>query len=324
MKVTSIIPNLICVLILHLSALRTQGQSSWEFKTNVNVGANLFLTNIFDKAGSNGYKFPGTRIYVAMGASAQKGRLMLNYGPSFSIYTKTIGSNLNKFVDDFQIDFTNSISIGYGSKERTGYSKQIRTLHNGDYYNIVFNNKFLGFLTTNIILNNHKRHQVVGAINLSYDHVSINYYNDGPPFNSIGLGDGFDRYWTGGGHIIYHGSRNQNIIEFSYDQFTGYAPLLYELSNILGINVPIYESETGEQKTILRNYNTSAYHVKVNGGRYFNFDAGVIGNLASKNGRYFGIQDIIHLKGRLSLHPNNDRNRFFIGGSFKNNWNVKL
>ena len=53
-------------------------------------------------------------------------------------------------------------------------------------------------------------------------------------------------------------------------------------------------------------------------------DAGVIGNLASKNGRYFGIQDIIHLKGRLSLHPNNDRNRFFIGGSFKNNWDVKL
>lgn len=58
MKVTSIIPNLICVLILHTCALRTQGQSSWEFKTNVNVGANLFLTNIFDKAGSNGYKFP--------------------------------------------------------------------------------------------------------------------------------------------------------------------------------------------------------------------------------------------------------------------------
>ena len=106
MKVTSIIPNLICVLILHTCALRTQGQSSWEFKTNVNVGANLFLTNIFDKAGSNGYKFPGTRIYVAMGASAQKGRsimaLHFPFIPKPSVVISTNSSMISRWISPIQ------------------------------------------------------------------------------------------------------------------------------------------------------------------------------------------------------------------------------
>lgn len=315
--------NFLFIISLNLISDKLHAQE-WQFRSNVNIGANIFLTNLFDKAVNKGYKFPGTRIYVGMSTTAYKGGLMLNYGPSLSIYTKTIGSNLNRFINDFQVDLNNSVGIGYGSRQRSDYTKQIRTIHNGDYYNMVFDNKWMALISTNIILNNHRRHQVVGSVNLNAGPVSINYYNDGPPFNSIALGDGFDRYWTGGGHIIYHGKRNENLMEFSYDQFTGYAPLLYELSNILGINVPIYESEDGSKNASLRNYNTSAYHLKVNGGRYFNVDAGMIGNLATQNGKFFGIQDIIHLRGRMSLHPNNDRNRFFIGGSFKNNWNVHL
>ena len=111
-------------------------QTNWAYSTNVNVGANIFLTNIFDKAVNRGYKFPGMRIYAGMSASASKGRFILNYGPSVSIYSKTIGSNLNRFVDDFQIYFINSFGIGYASRDRVNYTKHLRTMHNGDYYNL--------------------------------------------------------------------------------------------------------------------------------------------------------------------------------------------
>jgi hypothetical protein len=41
---------------------------------------------------------------------------------------------------------------------------------------------------------------------------------------------------------------------------------------------------------------------------------GVLGSLYNAaSRRYFGLQDIIHLKGRYPFHPNHDANRFFLG-----------
>ncbi len=305
------------VLVAAVACSRAHGQSEWVFETRASVGANLLLTNLFDKPSNKGFKFPGFRVYAGAGVSAIRGRLMLNYGPSLSIYTRTIGANLNRFVEDYQLDFANSFAIGITSKRFASHVKMLRTFHNGDYYNLFIDRKYAALVGTNIILNNHQRHQMIGSLNANYGNVSINYYNDGPPFNSLAVADGFDRYWTGGGHLIVHGARHGNWVELSYDQFTGYEPLLYELSNILGINLPLYnELGEGERKPA-KNFNTSAYHLKVYGGRYFNFDAGVVGNLVFNDKVFFGLQDIIHMKGRMSLHPNNDRNRFFIGGSYK-------
>lgn len=320
MRLHSSLRTLVLFGLMNVMASGSGGQTKWTVSYSFNAGANIFLTNLFDKAVNKGYKFPGVRAYGAMSLNAQKGGFMLHYGPSVSFYTKTIGANLNRFVDDLQLDCTQFIGIGAASRQKGNFIKQVRTLHNGDYYNFVSDAKMFGMVGTNLIFNINGRHQVVGSVNLNYGPVSINYYNDGPPFNMIALGDGFDRYWTGGGHIIWHGKNGSNVAELSYDQFTGYAPLLYELSNILGINVPVYENGN-DRRHVIRNYNSSAYHLKVRGGKYLDFDAGVIGNLATRGGRFFGIQDIIHLKGRMSLHPNNDRNRFFIGGSYKNQWN---
>ncbi|MEJ7676069.1 MAG: hypothetical protein WKF59_26050 [Chitinophagaceae bacterium] len=50
----------------------------------------------------------------------------------------------------------------------------------------------------------------------------------------------------------------------------------------------------------------------------------MLGSLRTKTGRVFGLQEIIHTMFRYPLHPNNDINRFYIGGTYNNMNHVKL
>ena len=164
---------------------------------------------------------------------------------------------------------------------------------------------------------------------MSSPFVSVNYYNDGAaPFNFLPLADNFDRWWTGGFGIYIHNHKNYNIAELSFDQFTGYSPLLYELSNLIGINLPDYnveDSTAGNRKDkITPAFNTSAYNLKIFPTAGYAIDAGVIGSLRNQSGRVFGLQEIIHTTFHYPLHPNNDINRFYIGGTYNNMSNVKL
>ena len=72
------------------------------------------------------------------------------------------------------------------------------------------------------------------------------------------------------------------------------------------------------------NFNTSTYHLRINFNESFGVDAGVVGSLVDKSGRFWGIQDLIHMAIKNSLHPNYDVNRFFLGGSYNNFQHVKL
>lgn len=289
-------------------------QSGWKYQGQVNFGCNLYLTR------GPAQRFPGVRFFGAFNAAARRGDFLVNYSPSISIYTKTIGANLNPLVGDWQIDFTNSFMVGAEWGEHTGYNKLSRTIHNGDFYNLISNRAGQILIGTNIILNNHKRNQFLGSINGTFGNISINYYNDGPPFDVIGLSDNFDRYWTGGFAIVVHGNKGYNIAEFSFDQFTGYIPLLYELTGKLGMNIPLYD-EPDKKKPA--NFNTSAYSLRLNFDHRFGFNAGVVGSLKFGN-RYYGLQEIIHILGHYPMHPNNDGNRFFYGGSYNQHIHVKL
>jgi len=61
----------------------------------------------------------------------------------------------------------------------------------------------------------------------------------------------------------------------------------------------------------------------------YGIDIGAMGALKDRSYRkkkeyYYGLQDIIHVKGGFSLHPNNDMQHFFIGGIYNNSNNVSL
>ncbi len=311
--------SFICISVAVLSGLipfLLSAQDNWRYRAQVNFGCNLFFMR------GPGQNFPGLRVFGAFTAVANRGDFMLSYGPSVSIYTKTIGANLNPLVGDWQIDFTNNFNIGFEWGKHLDYNKFSRTLHNGDYYNIFTNRAGMLMLGTNFVLNNHKRNQIVGSLNGTIGNISFNYYNDGPPFNLTGTGDGFDRYWTGGGAILYHSRKNFNYAEIAFDQFTGYIPLLYELTSLLGMNVPLYDTP---DKSKVYNFNTSAYSLKVNFDQGFGINTGVVGSLKDiKRDRYWGIQEIIHIMLGYPLHPNDDGNRFFIGGTYNQLHNVKF
>jgi hypothetical protein len=312
--------RLLFIFLLLMFCKTASAQPNWSYNGYVNFGCDVNFT--YGKA----QRFPGMRFFAAFIANGvYKKNFTVNYGPSISIYNKTLGANLNPLINDIEIDFTNSFSIGYASSGDLNYTKFFKTINTGSFYNLATNKRYAAYLSTNFILNNHRRNQTVGSVSLSSPYVTINYYNDGAaPFNFLPLADNFDRWWTGGFGIYVHNEKNYNTAEISFDQFTGYSPLLYELSNIIGINIPDYNIDDSTKKyRMTPAFNTSAYNIKIATSAAYSINAGVLGSLRTNNA-VFGLQDIIHTLGHYPLHPNNDINRFYIGGTYNNMTNVKL
>jgi hypothetical protein len=307
------------------NAASPHAQPNWVYTGYFNAGVSLNMHY------GPSQKFPGLRVFAAFMANGiYKDGFTVNYGPSLSIYTKSLGANLNPLIGDLQIDFVNSINLGWSMGSRLSYTKFFKSINTGAFYNISSNKSTALLLGSNFIWNSHGRHQVVGSVTASFPGVTVNYYNDGAfPFDKVPLADNFDRWWTGGFGLYFHNRQGYNTIEGNFDQFTGYSPLLYELSNLIGINLPDYNMEAmtaaQRRKTLPPAFNTSAYNLRFFFDKGYGVDVGVIGSLRSqKRGRVFGLQDIIHTLGKYPLHPNNDVNRFYVGGTYNKLIHVDL
>jgi hypothetical protein len=99
--------------------------------------------------------------------------------------------------------------------------------------------------------------QRVGSLSLGTRGFDFNYYNDGTPYQWMGLGDGKDRYWTGGGFVNVHirnkydysdaGNRSNGIVRnifIGFDRFTGNYPESFEVANALRLNSVPYGDKT--------------------------------------------------------------------------------
>lgn len=310
------------MLLLFLSGnLFGQEINNWISNSYVNLGA-TFTLHYHQKQ-----RFPGVRAFIGYAVSSRYHDFIVNYGVNLAVYHKSIGANLNPLENDLQVDLTHAVTAGYVNGS-INHTKWIYTLHNVPFYNLAVQREYGAFLSSHFIFNNHRRNQVVGAVTLTGKDVTLNYYNDGaPPFSIVGNADNFDRWWTGGGTIFYHSVYNYNYAELGFDQFTGYQPLLYELSGILGVRIPSYNwtknYEQGDENKRAASFNTSEYRLRVFLGNGYAVEAGVMGSLRSQN-RVFGVQDMIHKGRHIPYHPNNDVNRFFLGGSFNNYNHVRL
>lgn len=295
-----------------------QEESDWKYNSHFNFGFNVYFYT------GQGQKFPGWKAFCGMSLSAtNKHNFLLNYGPSLALFSKSLGASLNPLHSDVQIDFAHSLSLG-GWWGDPYYTKFYRTLGDAAYYNTAIDVKNALLLSTIFIFNNHKRHQTVGALTGTFGDFTINYYNDGgAPIEWLPISDHFDRYWTGGLGLFFHNNSGFNSVEFLFDQFTGYEPMLYEMSSLLGIRVPDYNLES-DRDDAPKSFNTSAYNLRIMPYRNFAVDVGCIGSLRTTMGTPFGLQDIIHTLGRYALHPNNDANRFYLGGTYLNNRYVRF
>jgi hypothetical protein len=76
--------------------------------------------------------------------------------------------------------------------------------------------------------------QRIGFINFNIEKFQLSYYNDGGfGIRQLQLGDGEDRYYTGGGTLSYDFVDNKNLIslELSAHKFTGYTKSAFDFSN---------------------------------------------------------------------------------------------
>ncbi len=139
----------------------------------------------------------------------------------------------------------------------------------------------------------HKRNQQIGYGIVGLWMGQVYYYNDGAPFGGIGLGDRYDRWWTGGGQIgFYYLNDNFFISEIAlrYDKFTGYQPLLYELASTLQIdNLPYRQMEKQ-----YFNYGRYQFRVGLQNMTHFIFSV--------NNPIQWDMQDIIHYNGGMPYH----------------------
>ena len=135
--------------------------------------------------------------------------------------------------------------------------------------------------------------QRLGFSNLHLNRLQVSYYNDGTPFAGIGLGDGKDRYYTGGAVISYSSSSTNefNLVEVSYQKFTGYTLNAFETGNKLDIAFLNYSDPT--QHT----YNKSVWSINA-----WSYKNGYNISLKDYNRLRLDAQHLIHTKRYNSFH----------------------
>lgn len=322
----------ICFLAICFGSFKTLAQerdfeNGVTYYTEGRIGCAVYFYQSVD--GSH-QKFPGAKFFASLLVNAgHEEWISTSYGSTVSLYTKSLGNNMNPLYNDLQVDFVNGFCVNLGSREQD-YRKYLYTMHNTPAYNLTTYNKYGINLGTNFILNNHRRNQSVAFTTVTAGPVSVLYYNDGVFWV---LGDNFDRWWTGGLTVFVHDPVGFNRLEASFDQFTGYSRMTYELANFLGLEVNDYTlngdgaSDAPDDKTVAftsSSYNSASYDLKVYLNQDFAVNAGFIGSLKYKKNedagvRYWSLQDIIHIVGKHPLHPNEDVNRIFGGVTFNKN-----
>lgn len=237
----------------------------------------------------------------------------LSYQITCDLYKGNIGNyQIGKLKNKLNIDVINNLSLayGFGSIKQLEETYPIETFR-GDlaYSTIIYSSNYIG-LSAIYILNKFKRNQMIGSLfsefKIKDGFVGFNYYNDGTPFQYITkFGDGYDRWWTGGGFLSYRNGNYQ--VQLMYDKFTGFSPLAFEFGKLLSLDNTYYQNP--EESTL----NFSKYQVRYKNLAYgFNIDLGI------NNNPRLDFQNLIHRIRKDPYHPFSFKYSFSIGAGLQN------
>jgi hypothetical protein len=286
-------------------------QSDSLFRLGISCSINFNLNN---KRASN-YFFS-----VAVGASYRlntKKDWVPDFLPSgqvaFNLYRGAIGTSIHpdeRGKNQFEIVPTAALTTQLGPKEFFG-SKPIKTFCN--FNAVALSHSFKNSLTlaTNFVINtgDKMRNQQVGFGGLSFGDFAFGYYNDGPPWNKVGLGDSYDRFWTGGGYfeIWTLGARFRAGIY--YDNFTGTNNDAitegFELANILNIN----KVDFVDKRQFYYNRGQLMVRMAIPNGFGMSF--------MLSGDKFMIIQNLIHGSMGQAVYPSFANNRFHTGFFFE-------
>ncbi|MCH2224884.1 MAG: hypothetical protein MK066_08960 [Crocinitomicaceae bacterium] len=154
---------------------------------------------------------------------------------------------------------------------------------------------------------NHKRNQQLGYFTGGVLEIGFGYLNDGPPFGWMGLGDTYDRWWTGAGYLGAYFQNNNGFITdiaLQYQRYTGWQPNLYEMTNMLGLDYLSYKDKTEQF---------------LNQGSW-TWTSGILNSIRIDvkiyEAKKFDIQNLIHIGRNFTFHPNALKKRVTFGGGF--------
>ncbi|KIX21665.1 hypothetical protein SY27_08210 [Flavobacterium sp. 316] len=138
----------------------------------------------------------------------------INLGVNF--YNGGLGSLPNS--SNFNIDtvITAKLTAGGGK----GNPMTIYPLHLNSGSGLEDHYKYSATLGTNFIFNNNNRNQQVGFLQVRAYDFSFQTYNDFQGFKKIGISDGYDRWWTGGGNLTFGAKNSDYQFVIASDVFT--------------------------------------------------------------------------------------------------------
>jgi len=153
-----------------------------------------------------------------------------------------------------------------------------------------------------------KKFQRIGFINAHVGTFQFNYYNDGGGFQSVGIGDGEDRYFTGGGFAAVNldGRKDLNQFSLSYHKFSGFYPGAFDLASDMDLTFVNYKNPDEAY------YNKSFWSLSVG-----NVTKGWSGFIRSNNiYNRIDFQNFIHYSGTDAYHQIPYPRYFSVGGSY--------
>ncbi|WP_235298148.1 hypothetical protein [Portibacter marinus] len=172
-----------------------------------------------------------------------------------TLYYNGLGDNILDTYKKARFDFVSSVMASIGTPMASMlYHDRIKIRAFNSFLANPISDEFHHSLTvgSNVILNTDRRNQITGFINANVARmVRLGYMNDGPPFGRFGLGDRYDRWWTGSGFLeVFLDQGYAQELKYPYldskfiytfDRFTGNVQEAYEVSNLLGFKyVPDY------------------------------------------------------------------------------------
>ena len=323
MKTKSLLILAIVVFLLYNA--KANAQALTKVQTGVAIRASIDINgftesfknanyNISIVGGVGFHPFEWSFLYPSM----HVGALLYNRGSNGSSYGHKYWSESNQF----EILLNINVNGGFWSNNIDYERRRIPLYFFSDITANPLVNPFkhaFAVGTTKIwSFDRNKENQRIGFLNLLVDRrFQFNMYNDGSFFRKAGLGDGYDRYYTGGGQFSWHGdiSNYFNDFELSFSKYTGFERGTFETANLLQIDFINFS----KPETIYYNRNRLRF-------RMSSFRNNLAFHITAHNtDRDF--QDMIHFKGDYTYFPDifnnqwglkNELKRLGIGASYLN------
>ena len=286
--------SVLSIIVFSNSVLYAQAYNTTGDIQNYYINSSIKIVADFGKVGVFNWR---TSFAVAVGAKYEFAAPA--YQLDLNIYKKGLGSQIPRagYKNRIRIDLTNSLMLSLGLNNdiplkplyvfNTPTSSALIQLYD---YSFTFG--------TNIVFMNQKpkiEKQQIGFFNVNIPWVQVLYYNDGPPFHKIKLGDGKDRWWTGGALFHFGNSKTEYQFILGYDKFTGYAQNSYEVANDLKLDYVSYPKKHHTE----RKYNIGQTRYNL---IYNEYGIGVSFVAANSNG-ILDFQNLIHTFPNYPYHP---------------------